>query len=100
MPEGEHIPTPPPIPEAIARALKYVEEQHKANGDKPLFDHRGFRINHMTKDIKEQIKAIHLEEMPKELSDQILMLQHEVELAEEEELRELEEEQRQNALLV
>lgn len=100
MPEGEHIPTPPPIPEAIARALKYVEEQHKANGDKPLFDHRGFRINYMTKDIKEQIKAIHLEEMPKELSDQILMLQHEVELAEEEELRELEEEQRQNALLV
>lgn len=101
MPEGEHIPTPPPIPEAIARALKYVEEQHKANGDKPLFDHRGFRINHMTKDIKEQIKAMHLEAMPKELSDQILMLQHEVELAEEEEERELlEEQQRQNALLV
>ncbi|KAH8416136.1 hypothetical protein KR222_008963, partial [Zaprionus bogoriensis] len=95
MPEGEHIPTPPPIPEAIARALKYVEEQHKANGDQPLFDHRGFRINHMTKDIKAQIKSIHLEQMPKELSDQILMLQHEVELAEEEEERELfEEEQR------
>ncbi|XP_034477671.1 larval cuticle protein LCP-30 isoform X2 [Drosophila innubila] len=95
MPEGEHIPTPPPIPEAIARALKYVEEQHKANGDKPLFDHRGFRINHM-KDIKAELKKIHLEEMPKELSDQILMLQHEVELAEEEEERELLEEAERN----
>ncbi|XP_034108934.1 larval cuticle protein LCP-30 isoform X1 [Drosophila albomicans] len=95
MPEGEHIPTPPPIPEAIARALKYVEEQHKANGDKPLFDHRGFRINHMTKDIKAQLKAIHVERMPKELADQLRMLEHEVELAEEEEQRELAELARQ-----
>ncbi|KAH8297023.1 hypothetical protein KR044_003712, partial [Drosophila immigrans] len=94
MPEGEHIPTPPPIPEAIARALKYVEDQHKANGDKPLFDHRGFRINHMTKEIKAQLKSIHLEEMPKELGDQLRMLQHEVELAEEEEERELAEAER------
>ncbi|BFG04143.1 larval cuticle protein LCP-30 [Drosophila madeirensis] len=87
MPEGDHIPTPPPIPEAIARALKYVEEQHKANGG-AQFDHRGFRINHMTKDIKAQIKSMHLERMPKELGDQIRMLQHEVELAEEEEREE------------
>ncbi|EDW01010.1 larval cuticle protein LCP-30 [Drosophila grimshawi] len=98
MPEGEHIPTPPPIPEAIARALKYVEEQHKANGNKPLYDHRGFRINHMTKEIKAQIKSIHLEQMPKELSDQIRMLEHEVELAEEEEAREMEEVLRHNAI--
>ncbi|TDG51524.1 hypothetical protein AWZ03_001984 [Drosophila navojoa] len=96
MPEGDHIPTPPPIPEAIARALKYVEEQHKANGDKPLFDHRGFRINHMTKDIKAQLKSMHLEKMPKELSDQIRMLEHEVELAEEEEARELQELHKKN----
>ncbi|XP_022227771.2 larval cuticle protein LCP-30 isoform X1 [Drosophila obscura] len=87
MPEGDHIPTPPPIPEAIARALKYVEEQHKANGG-AQFDHRGFRINHMTKDIKAQIKSMHLERMPKELGDQIRMLEHEVELAEEEEREE------------
>ncbi|KAI8038405.1 larval cuticle protein LCP-30 isoform X1 [Drosophila gunungcola] len=84
MPEGDHI---HPIPDAIARALKYVEEQHKANGG-AQFDHRGFRINHMTKDIKAQIKAIHVERMPKELGDQIRMLEHEVELAEEEEREE------------
>jgi len=42
----------------------------------------------MTKDIKAQIKAIHLDQMPKELSDQIRMLEHEVELAEEEEREE------------
>ncbi|XP_017839931.1 larval cuticle protein LCP-30 isoform X2 [Drosophila busckii] len=88
MPEGEHIPTPPPIPDAIARALKYVDEQRKVNGDMSLFDHRGFRINHMTKDIKAQLKTIHLEMMPKEISDNIRILQHEVELAEEEEERE------------
>ncbi|XP_046865576.1 larval cuticle protein LCP-30 isoform X2 [Drosophila willistoni] len=93
MPEGEHIPTPPPIPEAIARALKYVEEQHRENGAQ--FDHRGFRINHMTKDIKAQLKAIHLERMPKELGDQIRMLEHEVELAEEEEREEQAELERQ-----
>ncbi|KAL7737096.1 hypothetical protein ACLKA6_005313 [Drosophila palustris] len=89
MPEGDHI---HPIPEAIARALKYVEDQRKANGDKPLFDHRGFRINHMTKEIKAQLKSMHLEMMPQELRDQISMLQHEVELAEEEEERERREE--------
>jgi len=42
----------------------------------------------MTKDLKAQIKAIHLEEMPKELTEQIHMLEHEVELAEEEEREE------------
>ncbi|EDW90781.2 LOW QUALITY PROTEIN: uncharacterized protein Dyak_GE12450 [Drosophila yakuba] len=84
MPQGDHI---HPIPDAIVRALKYVEEQHKINGG-AQFDHRGFRINHMTKDLKAQIKAIHLEEMPKELTEQIHMLEHEVELAEEEEREE------------
>ncbi|XP_044571112.1 uncharacterized protein LOC6495701 isoform X3 [Drosophila ananassae] len=93
MPEGEHIPTPPPIPEAIARALKYVEEQHKAQGG-AQFDHRGFRINHMTKEIKAQIKTMHSQHLPKELSEQIKMLEHEVELAEEEEREELERERK------
>ncbi|KAH8301629.1 hypothetical protein KR059_007067, partial [Drosophila kikkawai] len=84
MPQGDHI---HPIPEAIARALKYVEEQHKANGG-AQFDHRGFRINHMTKDIKAQIKSLDTVHMPKELSAKIHMLEHEVELAEEEERQE------------
>ncbi|KAH8246714.1 hypothetical protein KR038_007267, partial [Drosophila bunnanda] len=91
MPQGDHI---HPIPPAIARALKYVEEQHKANGG-AQFDHRGFRINHMTKDIKAQIKAMDRKHMPKALSEQILMLEHEVELAEEEEREEQAEMERQ-----
>ncbi|KAH8386246.1 hypothetical protein KR200_007734, partial [Drosophila serrata] len=91
MPQGDHI---HPIPEPIARALKYIEEQHKANGG-AQFDHRGFRINHMTKDIKAQIKAMDLKHMPKALSEQILMLEHEVELAEEEEREEQAEMERQ-----
>jgi hypothetical protein len=79
MPKGEHIPTPPPIPEAIARALKYVEERNKANGDKPIYDHRGFRIAHMPKDIMAQIKSIDLNKMPKEIKEKIQALQREME---------------------
>lgn len=79
VPEGDHIPTPPPIPEAIARALKYVDDKRKANGEKPLFDERGFRIDHMSKDLVKEIKAIHIEEMPREIADQIHELQLEME---------------------
>lgn len=56
IPKGEHIPTPPPIPDAIARALKYVEDQIKANGNRPLFDDRGFPIKSDTNDEKEKPK--------------------------------------------
>ncbi|KAH8285091.1 hypothetical protein KR054_005076, partial [Drosophila jambulina] len=91
MPQGDHI---HPIPDAIARALKYIEEQHKANGG-AQFDHRGFRINHMTKDIKAQIKGLDRMHMTKELTAQIRMLEHEVELAEEEEREEQAELERQ-----
>lgn len=80
VPKGDHIPTPPPIPEAIARALKYVDDLRKSRGEMPMFDQRGFRIDQMSsKDIMAKIKSIHLEEMPKEISEQIIELQHEVE---------------------
>ncbi|EDX06756.1 GD10873 [Drosophila simulans] len=84
MPQGDHI---HPIPDAIVRALKYVEEQHKINGG-AQFDHRGFRINHMTKDLKAQMKTIHQEGIPMELTVKLHMLEHEIELAEEEEREE------------
>lgn len=75
MPEGEHIPTPPPIPEAIARALKYVDDKRKENGEKPLFDERGFRIDHMSKDVMAKIKSLHVEDMPRDIGAQIRELQ-------------------------
>ncbi|XP_037943940.1 larval cuticle protein LCP-30-like isoform X2 [Teleopsis dalmanni] len=83
MPMGEHIPTPPPIPEAIARALKWVDEKRKANGEMPMFDERGFRIDKMmTKDIMAKIKSIHVEDMPAEIGEKIRELQREMELEE------------------
>lgn len=77
-PEGDHIPTPPPIPEAIARALKYVDDKRKANGENPLFDHRGFRIDNLSKDMVASIKSIHIEEMPRDIARQIHELQVDV----------------------
>ncbi|XP_046811088.1 uncharacterized protein LOC111688680 isoform X4 [Lucilia cuprina] len=79
VPEGDHIPTPPPIPAAIARALKYVDDKRKENGEKPLFDERGFRIDHMSKDMVKSIKSIHIENMPQDIAEQIHELQLEME---------------------
>lgn len=76
VPEGDHI---HPIPEAIARALKYVDEKRKANGEKPIFDERGFRIDHLSKDTVKSIKSIHVEDMPQDIAAQIHELQMEME---------------------
>ncbi|XP_013187021.1 endocuticle structural glycoprotein SgAbd-2 [Amyelois transitella] len=44
-PEGAHLPTPPPIPEAIARALQYIASQPQQNQFQPQqqFQPQGFQ---------------------------------------------------------
>lgn len=35
QPQGDHLPTPPPIPDAIRRALEYIASQPKPAPNKP-----------------------------------------------------------------
>ncbi|TKX27782.1 cuticular protein RR-1 [Spodoptera litura] len=41
QPQGAHLPTPPPIPEAIARALQYIESQPKQQ--QQVYQQQGFQ---------------------------------------------------------
>ncbi|KAF9798809.1 hypothetical protein SFRURICE_020373 [Spodoptera frugiperda] len=41
QPQGAHLPTPPPIPEAIARALQYIESQPKQQ--QQVYQPQGFQ---------------------------------------------------------
>lgn len=36
QPQGAHLPTPPPIPELIQRALDYIASQPKPHPNKPF----------------------------------------------------------------
>ncbi|KAJ8732070.1 hypothetical protein PYW08_014800 [Mythimna loreyi] len=44
QPQGAHLPTPPPIPEAILRALQYIESQPKQpQPQQQVFQQQGFQ---------------------------------------------------------
>lgn len=40
-PEGAHLPTPPPIPEAIQRALAYIEQTQKSAPQSSYYQDQG-----------------------------------------------------------